>query len=514
MGKKLLSVAIAAALLGGGIYLGTQLGSNNSATIVGGADRYAKTDNKTSAVGALAKSVGASGKGKIIDVKAGDSIQAAVRAAVPGDVIRVYPGTYKETVYIDKDDILITGVIEQGKWPTMEGERKLNDAILYSGNNITVENLLITHYKGNGIMGQAGNNFLIRNNRVVDTGVYGIFPQLGQNGLISNNIVSGIEDAAIYVGMSDNIHVNNNEVFASVAGIEFENSRHGVIENNLVYDNAGGILTFITPGLPIKTTFDLIIRNNFITNNNHVNFGAPGSMVSGVPSGTGIVIMAADEVTMENNIISGNKNAAIIITDHDSFPNITRDPDTDPKSDKVAILNNVMFNNGTDPIDEIKALKVATLTSENVDIVNVGNSRESCILDHQQYVSMGLKDFGTCGFSTTADMVTYLLPEPVPPREITELDKGKLTYFGVCTGCHAYGMRMIGPPVETIQALYMENPEGIAEYIAKPEKKRDDYPAMPAQDYLSAEERLAVAKFMLGVDNHGIFNDPALNQNQ
>jgi parallel beta-helix repeat protein len=514
MGKKLLTVAVAAALLGGGIYLGSQLGGNNSATIVGGADRYAKTDNKTAAVGSLAKSVGASGTGQVHQVRDGQSIQEAVRRAVPGDVIQVFPGTYKETVYIDKDDILLTGVIEQGKWPTMEGERKLNDAVLYSGNNITVENLLITHYKGNAIMGQAGNNFLIRNNRIVDTGVYGIFPQLGKNGLISNNVVSGIEDAAIYVGMSDNVHVNNNEVYASVAGIEFENSRHGVIENNLVYDNAGGILTFITPGLPIKTTYDLIIRNNFITNNNHVNFGAPGSLVSGVPSGTGIILMAADEVTMENNIISGNKNAGIVITDHDSFPNITKDPETDPKSDKVAILNNVMYNNGYEPIDEIKALKVATLTSDDVYIVNVGDSRESCILNRDQYVSIGLKDFGTCGFSTTADVVTRLLPERVAPREITELDKGKMTYFGVCTGCHAYGMRMIGPPVETIQALYMDNPQGLADYIAKPEKKREDYPAMPAQDYLSPEQRLAVAKFMLGVDNHGIFNDPALNQNQ
>jgi mono/diheme cytochrome c family protein len=149
-----------------------------------------------------------------------------------------------------------------------------------------------------------------------------------------------------------------------------------------------------------------------------------------------------------------------------------------------------------------------------VDIVNAGESRGSCILNRDQYQTAGLNGFGTCGFSTTADLVTYLLPEPVEPRPLGELDKGKLTYFGVCTGCHAYNMRMIGPPVETIQALYMENPEGIAEYIAKPEKKRDDYPAMPAQDYLTAEERLAVAKYLLGVDNHGIFHDPALNQNQ
>lgn len=508
MSKKLLSLAVAVGLLGGGTYLGTQLAGDNSATVVGGADRYAA---KTSAVGSLAKSVGASGKGQVHEVRDGQSIQEAVKKAAPGDVIRVFPGTYKETVYIDKDDILLTGVIENGQWPTMEGERKLNDAVLYSGNNVTVENLRITHYKGNAIMGQAANNFLIRNNHVIDTGVYGIFPQLGKNGLISNNVLSGIEDAAIYVGMCDNIHVNNNEVFANVAGIEIENTRHAIVENNKVYNNTGGILAFITPGLPIKTTYDVVIRNNFINDNNHPNFAAPGSIVSGVPAGTGIIVMAADEVTLENNIITGNKNVGVVITDHDSFSNITLDPESDPKSDKVSILNNVMFNNGSEPIDEIKALKLATFTKTPVDIINVGTSRESCILNRDQYPTIGLKDYGTCGFSTTANTVTYLLPEPAEPYAFSELDKGKMAYYGICTGCHAYNMRMIGPPVETIQALYMDNPEGIAEFIANPQKKRDDYPAMPKQDYLSPEMRLAVAKYMLGVDSKGMFHDPASN---
>jgi nitrous oxidase accessory protein NosD len=142
----------------------------------------------------------------------------------------------------------------------LDGQGKLNDAILYSGNNVVVENLTITKYKGNGIMSQAGNNFEIRNNLIVDTGVYGIFPQLGQNGVVEHNVVSGIEDAAIYVGMSDNIHVAHNDVFDSVAGIEIENSRHAIVENNYVHNNTGGILAFVTPGLPIKTTYDVIIR--------------------------------------------------------------------------------------------------------------------------------------------------------------------------------------------------------------------------------------------------------------
>jgi parallel beta-helix repeat protein len=512
MGKKLIGAVAAVGLLAAGAYLGSTLGHNNSATVVGNADRYAKkADNNSADVAALAKSVGASGKGNVLAVHDGESIQAAVQKAQPGDVIQVFPGTYKETVYIDKDDILLSGVIVDSQWPTMEGEGKLNDAVLYSGNNVTVENLLITHYKGNGVMGQAGNNFLIRNNRVIDSGVYGIFPQLGKNGLVSNNILSDIEDAAIYIGMSDNVHVNNNEVFDSVAGIEIENSRHAIVENNKVYNNTGGILTFITPGLPIKTTYDVIIRNNFISNNNHVNFGAPGSIVSGVPAGTGIIVMAADEVTIENNIISGNKNVGIVVTDHDSFDNITKDPDSDPFSDKVSILNNVMFDNGNEPIDEIKALKLATLTSGNVDIVNVGKTRDSCLLNPKQYKTLGTKDYGTCGFSTTANTATYLLAKSEAPREFKLEEKGKIAYFGVCAGCHAYNMRMIGPPVETIQALYMDNPQGIVDYITNPTKKREDYPAMPKQDYLSPEIRRAAAEFMLNTDSKGIFHDPALN---
>ena len=516
MSNKLLTAVVALGLVAGGAWLGSTLSSNNAATIVGDSDRYAKNDTSQLQAGSkLDASVGASGSsGKFIDVKNGQSIQAAVKEAKPGDVIRVYPGTYIETVYIDKDDIWLTGVIQEGKWPVLEGEHKLNDAVLYSGNNITVENLRITHYKGNAIMGQAGNNFLIRNNHVIDTGVYGIFPQLGKNGLVERNVLSGIEDAAIYVGMCDNVHVNNNEVFENVAGIEIENSRHAVVENNKVYNNTGGILTFITPGLPIKTTYDVIIRNNFINDNNHKNFGAPGSIVAGVPAGTGIIVMAADEVTIEGNIITNNKNIGIVVTDHYSFANITIDPDSEPHSDKVAILDNLMFNNGYDPIDEIKALKVATLTQGDVDIVNVGESKDSCILDRTKYVNIGLKDYGTCGFDTTAATISYLLPEAAEPHPFSTEDKGKMAYYGVCTGCHAYNIRMIGPPVQVIQALYMDNPEGLAEYIAKPSKKREDYPEMPPQDYLDPEMRLAVAKYMLGVDNHGRFNDPALNQNQ
>ena len=428
-------------------------------------------------------------------------IMEAVKRAAPGDTIRAMPGTYHETVYIDKDGIRIIGVIRQGQRATMDGEKKLNDAILYSGNGVRVENMLIKRYKGNAIMGQAGNNFVIRNNIIEDSGVYGIFPKLGKNGIFEHNVISGIEDAAIYVGMSDNIHVAHNAVFDSVAGIEIENSRHVIVENNYVHDNTGGVLAFITPGLPVKTTYDVIIRNNFIVDNNTPNFGAPGSMVAGIPAGTGILVMAADEVIIESNIIKNNKTGGILITDHENAPNVTIDPESDPNPDRIMILDNLMTNNGYDTITEIKALMLTELKGGEPDIVRIGKSRESCILNRHLYVTVGVDEWNTCEFTNTREIVSYLPEEPVRPIKIPEEEKGKIAYMSVCTGCHSYTGRLIGPPVQIIQALYMDNPEGLAAYINNPVRKRDDYPEMPAQDYLDQETRMAVAEYMLKVEN-------------
>ncbi len=496
MGKKLLLIVAAIALLLIGAFAGMKYAGDNRATVVGDTSRYSATMQEG---GALTRSVGGSGTGIVHEVRDGDSIQAAVAAAGEGDVIRVFPGTYSETVYIDRDDLVISGVVLDNQWPVLEGNKELNDAILYSGNDITIENLQIQHYKGNAIMGQAGNNFLIRNNNVIDTGVYGIFPEFGTNGLITHNVLSGIEDAAIYVGMCDNIHVTTNEVFDNVAGIEIENTRHSIVEHNYVHDNTGGILVFITPGLPIKTTYDTIVRNNFVVNNNTPNFGIPGSTVAGIPAGTGILNMAGDQTTIEGNVITGNKTIGILITDHMNAPNLTLDPGADPNSDEIAILDNVMWNNGYDTIPEITALKTLELVDGDVQILNIGTSTGSCIIDPDRYVTVGLRSFGTCSFTTTAQVTTYLLDERAERREIAPEDMGKRAYYGVCAGCHAYNIKMIGPPTQVIQALYMDDPQGIVDYITNPVKKREDYPEMPPQNYLSEEVRMAAAEYMLNV---------------
>ncbi len=439
-------------------------------------------------------------EGSIHEVRDGDLIMDAVKKSVPGDLIRVFPGVYKETVYVDKDDISFQGIIKDGNWPVLDGAKELNDAFLYSGNGIIIENFKIINYKGNGIMGQAGNNFVLRNNWVIDAGVYGIFPQFGKNGLIEHNVLSGIEDAAIYVGMCDNIDVLNNEVFGNVAGIEIENSRHCLVENNLAYDNTGGILVFITPGLPIKTTFDVIVRNNFVTKNNHENFGAPGSIVSGIPPGTGILVMAADDVIIEKNIISGNENAGIIITDFaNGGAEASNDPDSDPNPDRVTILDNFMIDNGNNPVGELKALMMTNLSTKGPDILAIGGGEGSTIRDIERYRTWGLGSFGIPEINDTKEIKTLLLDKPAKPRDISNEDLGEMIYYGICSGCHAFDIRLIGVPTNVIQMIYKDNPQGIVDYINNPKNLREDYPEMPPQDYLSQEAKLAVAEYILSL---------------
>jgi parallel beta-helix repeat protein len=437
--------------------------------------------------------------GQVLIVKPGDVVQEAIARARPGDTVQILPGTYHETVYIDKDDIALVGIVHGGDWPTFDGEGKRDDAVLYSGNGLRVENLKIVNFKGHAIMGQAGNNFVIRHNWIANAGVHGIFPQFAQNGLIEYNVLSGIEDAAIFVGMSDNIHIAHNEVYGNVVGIVIENSRHALIEHNAATDNSAGILVLALPGLPITTAFDVIVRDNFIVANNHRNFSAPGSAIAGVPSGSGLIVIAADDVVVENNVIRDNRNAGIVVADQKFLTNVSPDPKSDARPNRARVLENLFVNNGSEPTKEIRALMLTSLTRQGPDLAVLGDGSGSCLMAPGMLKALGTGGWSQCHGTGSASTTTTLLEKPAPPRDFSAADRGELIYYSVCGGCHAYNVRKIGPPTQIIQAQYAGNAQGIADYIANPVKKRPDFPPMAPQRHLNPELRLAVAEYMLAL---------------
>ncbi len=227
--------------------------------------------------------------------------------------------------------------------------------------------------------------------------------------------------------------------------------------------------------------------------------------------------MAADDVVIENNIIRGNDSVGIGITDLSMVTDISKDPDSEPYPDGIVILDNIMENNGSNPHGILKDLIAVAGRDRGPDIMDtglgtamiMGTGVGKCIADQNRYDTLFLlgADYALCDRvkDGTDGIFTMTLPEMAPTQfsydevsdEEFEKELGSRTYYGVCTGCHAYNVRMIGPSIKSIQALYFEDPEGLATYINAPTKNRDDFPEMPPQNYLTKETRMAVAKYML-----------------
>jgi parallel beta-helix repeat protein len=447
------------------------------------------------------------GHADVITVSAPQSIQSALKRAKPGDTISVMPGTYTESVYIDKDNIRLSGVIRNGKWPTLDGGNRLNDGILVAGHNVTVEGFLVTRYLGNGIMTQGANNFAILNNRVEGPGFYGIFPQYGQNGLVAYNVVTNVV-TGIYVGMSQNLDILHNESANNQdEGIELENSRLALIEDNYSHGNAVGIVLHLIPGLPIKTAEKAIVRNNFVIKNDRGVESRSEAPVSSVidagtgqyPNGTGILLDAADSSTIEGNLIEGNPSGAIVVMDQKSgqvFP--VPDPKEDPFPDDNRILANRFIGNGETPYARTQKTLTFLKQTQAPDLLVLGTGRRNCVLNKQSLTTLGADDWSECPKgSTSADVTTMRLAEPVASPALTVEQRGRLAWLAVCTGCHSFSTRLMGPPMIAARAPYMGDPQKLADWIANPTKRRADYPAMPPQSYLPAEVRLEVAKYVL-----------------
>jgi parallel beta-helix repeat protein len=464
---------------------------------------HCRTVFKTAIVVAIAAILcGGPSMAATLAVKSGESIQAAVARAAAGDRIEVYPGTYHETVYIDRDGINLQGIVEAGKWPVLDGESSLNDGILVSGHGVTIERMWVRRYKGNGIMTQGANNYRILRNVVEGPCFYAIFPQFGKNGLVAYNVVHGSDDAAIYIGMSDGVDVVHNESYASIIGIESENSRNILIADNYIHDNVMGIATTLLPGLPVKSADNLIIRSNYIVHNNAKNWAPPGAITAGAIPGVGVLILGTDHTVVDGNVIRDHDSAGLVIAETNFFVP-TPDDKMDPFPDNAQLLPNVFLNNGSQPAGAIKDLVEAAGAGRGVDVLATGKGHDNCVAERAAITSLGINRYADCAPTATSAAVLTMRPkDPVVNPAYTPQQKGRLTYLAVCTGCHTYDSKLIGPPMVVVKALYGRDALRLADWIAKPTHKRPDYPEMPPQNYLPADVRLAVATYILNELSH------------
>lgn len=225
-----------------------------------------------------------------------------------------------------KKHVTITGMGMDKTVLSFKGQTKGAQGILISNSeNITIENMTLEDASGDNLKITDSDTVVIRNLRSAWTGkvssangAYGIYPVLCSNLLIENCEAIGASDAGIYVGQSDQVVIRNNKAFYNVAGIESENSTNVEIYGNEVFENTSGLLIFNLPKLT-RYGKDVKAYNNTLYNNNIKNFGVKGSIVSAVPKGTGVVIMATQNVQFYNNTVKNHKTSNLSVVSYHIF---------------------------------------------------------------------------------------------------------------------------------------------------------------------------------------------------
>lgn len=285
---------------------------------------------------------------KTLTVNPGDNIQKVVEQAQPGDTVVIMPGTYNQGVVVKRNNITLIGQPDGATRPILDGQGQIGNGIIACGDNFTVENLHLKNFQANGVLTNGPDGVVMRNIFAENTGEYGLFPVHSKNVLLEKNVVTGANDAALYVGQSDGVVMRENEAYGNVTGLEIENTSNAIAENNYLHDNTAGLLVFVLPDLDRKEASNNLVRNNRIIANNHENFAKPGSVVSNVPPGVGIILLGPDQTVITENEIRDHRSAGIAMVSLRTFFPERKEFDVGTEPENNRIYGNTMVNNGYD----------------------------------------------------------------------------------------------------------------------------------------------------------------------
>ncbi len=180
------------------------------------------------------------------------TIQAAVDAADPGDLILIAEGVYREQVIVETEDLVIRGVDRNDV--VLDGEDELFDGFLVVADGVAIENLTVAHYRQNGVIftGEGGyspddvdgageplERYRVSYVTAINNGTYGVYAFASRGGLIEHTYASGSPDSGFYIGQCKPCDVVLDDVTAELNSIGYygTNASGGVFVVNSVFRN-------------------------------------------------------------------------------------------------------------------------------------------------------------------------------------------------------------------------------------------------------------------------------------
>ncbi len=182
---------------------------------------------------------------RVLEVPAEHStIQAAVDAAAPGDLILISPGTYREAVNVTTDNLTIRGLDRSGV--ILDGGFELDNGIRVLGaTGVAVENLTTQNYTTNGVFWTGVTGYRGSYLTAVRNGDYGIYAFDSTKGQIEHSYAAGSPDAGFYIGQCYPCDAVIDDVTSEHNGLGYSGTNAGgnlLIVNSTFRRNRAGIV--------------------------------------------------------------------------------------------------------------------------------------------------------------------------------------------------------------------------------------------------------------------------------
>jgi hypothetical protein len=338
------------------------------------------------ACGIAAFSVPMAASATVHRVFPGQSIQAAINSAAPGDTVLVEPGVYKEKsngrygLRISTANLRLIGKVVPGRGEAGKVRLVRNEAQetgIYAApagceydahasscpsklRGFYVRGFTVEDFPRNGIQTRWVDGFEFVANESARNLNNGIYPTVSANGLVRDNVSYGSLDTAMWVAASENVRVINNVMYGSVIGFEITVSNNVWVTQNRIYDNTVGIGLFHPNGAgnpPLPVMANWVIEQNDVRNNNRLNDAPPLSFQAQLPPGIGILLAGVSDHVIAKNTVADNDFVGIALlgwctanagTANDcTLPG--KFPIADPAVNNNRVTQNKLFGNGSSP---------------------------------------------------------------------------------------------------------------------------------------------------------------------
>ncbi len=241
------------------------------------------------------------------------TIQAAVDAASPGDLVLVNRGVYKETVSVTTHGLTIRGVDRNEVIIDGEFERTNGVEVLFA-DGVVVENMTAMNHRINGFFWTGVRGYRGSYLTAINNGDYGIYAFDSGDGLFEHSYGTGSPDAAFYIGQCNPCDAVISDSIGEYSGLGYSGSNASknlfLIRNTFRF-NGAGVAPNSLDGELLPPAVEVSVVGNLVHDNGSNPF--PFKTAQYITQGNGILLAGInDSYVARNRVVNHAMNGIFV----------------------------------------------------------------------------------------------------------------------------------------------------------------------------------------------------------